>query len=99
MRKTFWQSPNVRRACMSCGVALLLSIAGCKASGTDDHANSASGATVASHVAAQPQVPDDGLPAESTGGVDGKLAYGHVGEKVRFWPRPTWLQTIPQREK
>ena len=44
---------------MSCGATLLLSItgfiAGCKASGTDNHTNTASGATVASHLAAQPR--------------------------------------------
>jgi hypothetical protein len=55
-----------------------------------------SGAAVASHLAAQPQVPDDGLPAESTGGFDGKLAYGHVAKQVSFGPRPSGSQAILQ---
>jgi hypothetical protein len=85
---------------MSCSATLLLSITGfiegCKASGTDNHTNTASGAAVASHLAAQPQVPDDGLPAESTGGFDGKLAYGHVAKQVSFGPRPSGSQAILQ---
>ena len=99
MSKTFWKSRNLRRARRSCGATLLLSITGllvgCKASGRDNHTNSASGATVTSHVA-QPQVPDDGLPAESTGGFDGKLAYGHVAKQVSFGPRPSGSQAILQ---
>jgi len=98
MGKLSWLGLETRKACRSCGVALLLGsavgIAGCKASATDDHASAAGGTTVASRPASQPQVPDDGLPAESTGGFDGKLAYGHVAKQVSFGPRPSGSQAI-----
>ena len=69
---------------------LLLSFAGCKASATDDHSSAAAPA-----IAATPgQVPDDALPAEQTGGFDGKLAYEHVAKQVGFGPRPSGSQAI-----
>jgi glutaminyl-peptide cyclotransferase len=47
-------------------------------------------------VAAATQVPDDALPAEKTGGFDGKLAYDHVAKQVSFGPRPAGSQAIAQ---
>jgi glutaminyl-peptide cyclotransferase len=92
--------PN--HACTLCSTALLLSMlgfgAGCKSSGTDDHASAAGTTAASSRVPAQPQVPDDGLPAESTGGFDGKLAYEHVAKQVRFGPRPSGSQAILQTQ-
>ena len=74
---------------------LLSSFAGCKASAKDDHATAKSNAGPAM-VAAAPQVPDDALPAEKTGGFDGKLAYEHVAKQVSFGPRPAGSQAIAQ---
>ncbi len=72
---------------------LLLSFAGCKAGSTDDHSSAKMAATPAV-VAAAPQVPDDALPAERTGGFDGKQAYEHVAKQVSFGPRPSGSQNI-----
>jgi glutaminyl-peptide cyclotransferase len=90
--------PN--HACTLCSTALLLSMLGfgCKSSGTDDHASAAGTTAASSRVPAQPQVPDDGLPAESTGGFDGKLAYEHVAKQVSFGPRPSGSQAILQTQ-
>lgn len=47
---------------------------------------------------AQPQVPEDGLPPEKTGGFDGKAAYDHVAKMVSFGPRPAGSQAIGQTQ-
>src|ERR1700719_1821761 len=83
------------QAGLICG--LLLSIAGCKNDGTNDHASAASKPPAVSDALA-PQVPEDALPAERTGGFDGKLAYGHVGKLVGFGPRPSGSQAISQAQ-
>lgn len=80
----------------ACG-ALLLSLAGCKASSTDDHSGSKVAAAPAV-VAAAAQVPDDALPPEQTGGFDGKQAYEHVAKQVSFGPRPSGSQAIAQAQ-
>lgn len=72
---------------------VLLSIAGCKAGGTDDHAAAKTNSAPAKSAAAL-QIPDDALPAEQTGGFDGKLAYEHVAKQVSFGPRPSGSQAI-----
>ena len=76
---------------------VLLSFAGCKSSSTDDHAGSKVAAAPAV-VAAAAQVPDDALPAEQTGGFDGKQAYEHVAKQVSFGPRPSGSQAIAQAQ-
>ena len=81
----------------ACGAALLLSLAGCKASSTEDHARSKMVAAPGV-VAAAAQVPDDALPAEQTGGFDGKLAYEHVARQVSYGPRPSGSQAIAQAQ-
>ena len=79
----------------ACGALLLLSFAGCKASSTDDHASSKV-VPAPAVVAAAAQVPDDALPAEQTGGFNGKQAYEHVAKQVSFGPRPSGSQAIAQ---
>lgn len=81
----------------ACGAALLLSIAGCKASAPDDHPGASPQPSVG-RPAPQPQVPEDALPAEKTGGFDGALAYGHVARLVGFGPRPSGSPGIAQAQ-
>lgn len=75
------------------GVLLSLVCAGCKSGSTDDHASAAAKPAAGSEIPSA-QVPDDGLPAEKTGGFDGKLAYLHVAKLVGFGPRPSGSQGI-----
>jgi glutaminyl-peptide cyclotransferase len=84
-------------ALLICGVLLSSAIAGCKSNGTNDHASAASKPPAVS-AAVAPQVPEDALPAERTGGFDGKLAYGHVAKLVGFGPRPSGSQAISQAQ-
>jgi glutaminyl-peptide cyclotransferase len=74
----------------------LLGIAGCKATGADDHASAAASSANASKPA--PQVSDDALPAEQTGGFDGALAYEHVAKLVGLGPRPAGSSGIAQAQ-
>jgi len=74
----------------------LLGIAGCKATGADDHAGAAAASANASKSALQ--VPEDKLPADKTGGFDGALAYEHVVKLVGFGPRPAGSQGIAQAQ-
>ena len=77
----------------------LLGVAGCKANVPDERKSEASGATapfMASMAVKPPQVTEDALPAEKTGGFDGKLAYEHVTKQVGFGPRPSGSQGIQQ---
>src|SRR6267154_362886 len=78
------------------GALFLLGIAGCKGTGTDDHASAAAASAKASRLA--PQVPDDALPAEQTGGFDGALAYEHVAKLVGLGPRPVGSSGIAQAQ-
>ena len=80
----------------SFGAMLLLpvSLTGCKSKGTDDHATAANKPAAA----ATPQLADDAIPAEKTGGFDGALAYGHVAKLVGFGPRPSGSQAIGQAQ-
>lgn len=77
------------------GGCLVMSLTGCKAAPTDEHASSKP-EVAPSVMAAAAQVPDDALPAEKTGGFDGKLAYEHVAKQVSFGPRPSGSQAIAQ---
>ena len=80
----------------SFGALLLLpvSLTGCKSKGTDDRATAANKPAAA----ATPQLADDAIPAEKTGGFDGALAYGHVAKLVGFGPRPSGSQAIGQAQ-
>ncbi len=93
-----WQARGAMRLrLVILGVLLLPALAGCKSHGADDHASAASEPTASVPVAA-PQVPDDALPPEKTGGFDGKLAYNHVAKLVSFGPRPSGSQAITQAQ-
>jgi glutaminyl-peptide cyclotransferase len=83
-----------RRVALCAGLGCLL-LVGCKA-GRDDGAGG--NAPVMAAVAGRPQVPDDGLAAEKTGGFDGKKAYAHVAKLVSFGPRPSGSQAILQAQ-
>jgi hypothetical protein len=44
------------------------------------------------------QIPDDAPPPESTGGFDGKRAYGLVARQIGFGPRPAGSQALAQTQ-
>jgi glutaminyl-peptide cyclotransferase len=83
---------------------LVAAAGGCKANGADDRVNpgpaggTPSGGAAVSGTLAHPQVPDDAIPAEKTGGFDGKKAYEHVAKLVGFGPRPAGSQAILQAQ-
>ena len=86
--------------CAFCGIGCCWGSQGAKRR-RDGEVNEASGATapfMASCRCAAAQVPDDALPAEKTGGFDGKLAYEHVAKLVGFGPRPSGSQAIAQAQ-
>src|SRR5882724_3773150 len=94
-----WQTrKNLRSVLAICSLLLLLPFAGCKSNTTDDHASAASKPEVAPAPIAVPQVPDDALPADKTGGFDGTFAYNHVAKLVSFGPRPSGSQAISQAQ-
>src|SRR6266404_2489879 len=96
--KICWQTREALRLRLAiCGVLLLSALAGCKANRTDDHASAASKPSTSVPTAA-PQVADDALPADKTGGFDGTLAYDHVAKLVGFGPRPSGSQAILQAQ-
>jgi len=45
-----------------------------------------------------PQIATDALPADKTGGFDGKAAYDHVAKQVSFGARPSGSQAIAQTQ-
>ena len=97
-RNRVWPGGEAKQLRLAgCGILLLLGIAGCKASSSDDHV-SAAGKGAAGNALARPQVPDDALAAEKTGGFDGKLAYQHVAKLVEIGPRPAGSQGIAQAQ-
>jgi hypothetical protein len=78
--------------------ASLLSLAGCKADANRGRADSGNKPFMAGTAAAPPQVPEDALPPEKTGGFDGAKAYEHVAKLVGFGPRPSGSQAILQTQ-
>jgi glutaminyl-peptide cyclotransferase len=96
--KISWLHREAPRVGLTILTALLVAaFAGCKSNGTDDHASAANKPVASSPVAA-PQVPDDALPAEKTGGFDGARAYDHVAKLVSFGQRPSGSQAIAQAQ-
>jgi len=73
--------------------ACLLTLTGCK---TDANGEAGKGNKpfMSGTAATPPQVPDDALPPEKTGGFDGAKAYEHVAKLVGFGPRPSGSQAI-----
>lgn len=88
---------TIRSAGVWLGLCALV-FAGCK--NTADSATAEKGSTpfMAGTTTALPQVPDDALPPEKTGGFDGAKAYGHVAKLVSFGPRPAGSQAILQAQ-
>src|SRR5262245_28628485 len=89
------------RAVRSAGVWLGLSalmFGGCKSTANGESAEKGSTPFMAGTSTASPQVPDDALPSEKTGGIDGAKAYAHVAKLVSFGPRPSGSQNILQTQ-
>ena len=76
-------------------LALCATVAGCKAKVDDSGAASASTAAAAT----ARQAGDDALPAEKTGGFDGKRAFAHVVKQVGFGARPSGSAAIGQLQE
>jgi len=87
---------------VSCAVILVGIVAGCKstASGEATSPTDAKGSApfMAGTTVTPPQVADDALPPEKTGGFDGAKAYAHVAAMVGFGPRPSGSQAILQTQ-
>jgi hypothetical protein len=75
-------------------LALCATVAGCKAKVDDSAAPVSTAAATASQ-----QAGDDALPAEKTGGFDGKRAFAHVVKQVGFGPRPSGSAAIGQLQE
>jgi glutaminyl-peptide cyclotransferase len=71
-----------------------LMVAGCKNTANGEAAEKGSTPFMAGTTTAAPQVPDDAMPPEKTGGIDGAKAYAHVAKLVSFGPRPAGSQAI-----
>src|SRR5215475_3104024 len=75
-----------------------LTLAGCKTTANGEAGDKANTPFMAGTTTASPQVPDDALPPEKTGGIDGAKAYAHVAKLVSFGPRPSGSQNILQTQ-
>ena len=77
-------------------------LAGCKATANGEAASrtdaKGNAPFMAGTTVTPPQVPDDALPPEKTGGFDGAKAYAHVAAMVAFGPRPSGSQAILQTQ-
>ncbi|HWZ97046.1 MAG TPA: M28 family peptidase [Candidatus Dormibacteraeota bacterium] len=79
--------------------AIAFLFAGCKSNAdAEKKENSTQPPFMSAVTATPPQVVEDGLPAEKTGGFDGKAAYMHVAKMVAFGPRPSGSQAIAQTQ-
>ncbi|GAC1637174.1 MAG: hypothetical protein NVS9B14_16900 [Candidatus Acidiferrum sp.] len=90
---------DITRICIVAAACCGFVLVGCK--GNADAAKSENSAQPPSMttVAAPPaQIATDALPAEKTGGFDGKAAYDHVAKQVSFGPRPSGSQAIAQTQ-
>src|SRR6202047_2704338 len=76
-------------------LAVCAALAGCGAKADGD---SAAPVSTAAATASQ-QAGDDALPAEKTGGYDGKRAFAHVAKEVGFGPRPSGSAAIGQLQE
>ena len=71
-------------------------VVGCKAASTETAGTSGQPPFMSTMAAAPPQVADDALPPEQTGGFDGKKAFAQVAKQVSFGPRPAGSKAIAQ---
>jgi hypothetical protein len=89
--------PAMRSAGVWLGLCTLL-FAGCKSTANGEAAKKESTPFMAGATTAAPQVSDDALAPERTGGFDGAQAYAHVARLVSFGPRPAGSQAILQTQ-
>jgi glutaminyl-peptide cyclotransferase len=68
--------------------------AGCKASGNESAGTTAQPPFMSTVASAPPQIADDALPPEKTGGFDGQRAFALVAKQVSFGPRAAGSQAI-----
>ncbi|HXY23544.1 MAG TPA: M28 family peptidase [Candidatus Acidoferrum sp.] len=71
-------------------------VVGCKAGSTETAGASGQPPFMSTMATAPPQVADDTLPPEQTGGFDGKKAFAQVAKQVSFGPRPAGSKAIAQ---
>src|SRR5260370_33905000 len=76
-------------------VAVCAALAGCGAKAGGESARPVSTAAAT----ASGQAGDDALPAEKSGGFDGKRAFAHVAKQVGFGPRPSGSAAIGQLQE
>jgi Zn-dependent M28 family amino/carboxypeptidase len=77
----------------------VFAFAGCKNNADAAKTEKAVEPPFMSSVAVPPaQIATDALPAEKTGGFDGKAAYDHVAKMVSYGPRPSGTQAIAQTQ-
>jgi glutaminyl-peptide cyclotransferase len=74
----------------------LVGLTGCKAKGNETPGTAGSPPFMSAVTAAPPQIPDDALPPEKTGGFDGKRAFAHVAKQVGFGPHQSGSPAILQ---
>jgi glutaminyl-peptide cyclotransferase len=85
---------------VTCASICAMWLIGCK--NTADAAKTAKAAEppFMSSVAVPPaQIATDALPAEKTGGFDGKAAYDHVAKMVSYGPRPSGTPALAQTQE
>jgi len=87
---------SISKCALLCLALCLAPVNGCKSTASGE--TSASAPFSSKPAAAAPQVPDDALPPEKTGGFDGAQAYAHVAKLVSFGPRPSGSQAILQTQ-
>src|SRR6267142_2597598 len=93
------QAGSCRIYVVLAAIVFLCGTAGCKSKSDAEKQTKAGSPPFMSAVAAEPpQIATDALPAEKTGGFDGKLAYEHVARQVSFGPRPSGSQAIAQTQ-
>jgi glutaminyl-peptide cyclotransferase len=77
----------------------VFAFAGCKNNADAAKTENAAQPPFMSSVAVPPaQIATDALPAEKTGGFEGKAAYDHVAKMVSYGPRPSGSQAIVQTQ-
>src|SRR5258705_8346188 len=92
------QAGSCRIYVVLAAIVFLCGTAGCKSKSDAEKQTKAGSPPFMSAVAAEPpQIATDALPAEKTGGFDGKAAYEHVAKMVLFGPRPAGSATNVRR--
>ena len=93
------QAESCRIYVVLAAIVFFCGTAGCKSKSEAERQTKAGSPPFMSAVAAEPpQIATDALPAEKTGGFDGKAAYEHVAKMVSFGPRPAGSQAIAQTQ-